>query len=110
MSLLDACNEFVRVYPEEVTTDADGNTVTRPSADGVSTPARIWPLVSTESQEGGFQSMTRFGLRFPRSFQYVLGAQAQVVWNGKRYSVVGDPVVHNGSRATRHVQYILERS
>ena len=111
MSLLDSSNETVRVYPEEVTTDADGNTVTRPSEYGVFTSARIWPLTSTESaQDGGFLTVQRFGLRFPRSFPHVLGAQAKVVWNEKLYSVVGDPLVFNGSRRTRHAHYVLERS
>ena len=35
MSLLDRGTETVVVYPEEVTTDADGNTITRASATGV---------------------------------------------------------------------------
>ncbi len=35
MSLLNRGTDTVTVYPEEVTTNADGNTRTRPSAVGV---------------------------------------------------------------------------
>lgn len=110
MSLLDTANETVTVYPEEVTTDRDGNTVTRPSATGIETRARVWPLgTPTEDQDGGFNTRSRYGLRFPRSFPVALGAQSQIEWNGKRYAVIGDPVVHNGSARTRHIQYQMER-
>ena len=111
MSLLDSANEVVTVYVETVGTDADGNTVVRPASVGVEARARIWPLSSTEGQDGGgSRTVSRFGLRFPRSFSRVLGAQAQIGWDGKRYSVVGDPLVFNGSPRTRHLHYVIERS
>ena len=115
MRLLDATNEDVTVFPEETFTDGDGNVLTRASASGVPTRAYVWPISYRgggfpEEQDGGFISYTRLGLRFPRSFSYVLGAQAKVEWNGQTYSVVGDPVVHNGSSRTRHAHYIMERA
>lgn len=113
MSLLDATNEDVVVYLEQVVTDADGNDFTRPSATGIPARARIQPTGlqsdSTEKQDGGFQTSIRYGLRFPRSFPYALGAQAQIEWQGKRWSVVGDPILHNGSAQTRHLRYVIER-
>lgn len=113
MSLLDSTNEDVVVYPEEVTTDSDGNTITRPSQTGIPARARIQPLGlqsdSSEKQDGGFLTVSRYGLRFPRSFSTVLGAQSQIEWQGKRWSVVGDPVRHNGSARTRHLQYVIKR-
>ena len=98
------------MYLEVTSTDADGNVITRPAATGFETRARIWPLSSTEKQDSGFQSSTSFGMRFPRSFTFVLEAQAQIGWNGKRYSVVGDPLVWNGSARTRRAHYVIERS
>ena len=60
MSLLSRGTEVVTVYPEEVATDADGNTRTRPSATGVVCRAVVQPITSAvavgnqESQEIGF--------------------------------------------------------
>jgi hypothetical protein len=119
MTLLDSTNEVVTVFLEVRTVDADGNPLTKPSVNGVESRARIWQLSSTEKQDTagvntraqlGVSTRAQFGLRFPRSFPHVVGARSQVEWNGKRYSVVGDPIVHNGSVRTRHLQYLLERS
>jgi hypothetical protein len=96
VSLLDTANEVVTVFLEVVTTDDDGNTATRPSVMGIETPARIQPLGyqsdSSETQDGGFNTSSRYGLRFPRSWPHVLGAQSAIEWSGKRWSVVGDPI------------------
>lgn len=115
VSLLDGTNESVLVYLETWNVDTDGNTITKPSVTGIEIRAWISPISYRgggfpESLDGGFISSTRYGLRFPRSFTEVLGAQSQVEWNGNRYSVVGDPVVNNGSPRTRHVHYTIERA
>lgn len=116
MSLLDKANEEVVVFPEEVITDSDGNTITRPSATGIPTRARIWPQNQSgtsarraEQNDGGFFTEQYYGLRFPRSFPHVLGAQSQIEWNGKRWAVFGDPVLYNGSARTRHMHYQIVR-
>jgi hypothetical protein len=110
VSLLDTTNEAVVVFLEETTTDSDGNTITRPAETGIPTRARIQPIdTPTEKQDGGFQTTSRCGLRFSRSWPHVLGAQSQIEWNGKRWSVIGDPIRHNGSARTRHVHYVIER-
>jgi len=109
VSLLDTANETVTVFLEEVTTDDDGNRITRPAAEGIETRARIQPIgTPTETQEGGFNTTSRYGLRFPRSFPHVLGSQSQIEWNGRRWSVIGNPIRHNGSARTRHVHYVIE--
>lgn len=115
MSLLDRTNATVTVFPEVVVADADGNTITRAASTGVVTEARVWPISYRgsgfpESNDGGFISSTRYGVRFPRSFTTVVGAQAKVEWDGNVYSIVGDPVVFNGSPRTRHAHYVMERS
>ncbi|OKH76251.1 hypothetical protein EB73_03215 [Mycobacterium sp. SWH-M3] len=108
MSLLHRGTETVTVYPEEVTTDSDGNTITRPSAVGVVARAVIQPLTSTEDAAVGFQTESRYRLRLV-GYPTLLGAQSQIEWNGKRYSVEGDPRIFNGSRKTAHVDYVMVR-
>ena len=64
MSLLHRGTETVAVYPEETTTDADGNTVTRPSSVGVVLRAVVQPVgTSTDGQDGRFETLasTAFG-------------------------------------------------
>ena len=39
----------------------------------------------------------------------LLGAQAQVEWNGMRYSIEGEPRIYNSSRRTAHVDYVMMR-
>jgi hypothetical protein len=39
----------------------------------------------------------------------LLGAQAQIDWNGKRYAIDSEPKMYNGSRRTRHTVYIIAR-
>ncbi|MGV0906981.1 hypothetical protein [Mycobacterium novum] len=118
MSLLDRSNETVTVYPEEVTTDSDGNTFARPSATGIETRAWISPKLQSgtsarraEQQVDGVVFTEQvYQLRFPRSWSLVLGAQSQIEWNGKRWSVFGNPVSHNGSARTRHSHYTIVRA
>jgi hypothetical protein len=114
MSLLSRGTEVVTVYPEEVATDADGNTRTRPSATGVVCRAVVQPITSAvavgnqESQEIGFLTESKYRLRLV-GFPTLLGAQSQVEWQGKRYAIEGEPRQYNGSRRTAHVDYIIER-
>jgi len=117
MSLLDSTNEDVIVYPEEMVIDRDGNKMTRPSATGIPARARIWPqsqsgtsALRVEKNDGrGFHTEQYYSLRFARNFGHVLGAQSQIEWQGKRWSVFGDPVRYNGSARTRHFQYTIAR-
>jgi hypothetical protein len=39
----------------------------------------------------------------------VLGAQSQIEWDGKRYSIEGDAMIYNGSRRTAYVDYLIVR-
>jgi hypothetical protein len=120
MSLLDTGTEDVIVFPEEMVVDGDGNKMTRPSATGIPARARIQPIgTPTETAEGGFNTVSRYSLRFPHSFTKehgiftkehgILGAQSQIEWNGKRYSIFGDAMIYNGSRRTAHVDYVMVR-
>lgn len=110
MSLLHRGTEVVTVYPEVTTTDADGNTITRCSAVGMLTRAVIQPLAVADGEKHdiGFQTETRYRLRLV-GYVGVLGAQSQIEWNGKRWSIEGDPRIYSGSPRTAHVDYVMAR-
>lgn len=116
VSLLDRGDERVLVFLEEVSTDEDGNTITRPSPTGIPALARI----SLQNQSGtssrraeqdneGFESESVYSVKFPRSFPYVLGAQSQIEWRGKRWVVFGDARLHLRSPRTAHTSYVIKR-
>lgn len=106
MSLLNRGTETVTVFAEEVTTDSDGNTVTRPGTVGVVCRAVVQPLSSTEDAD---VTTSKYRLRLVR-YSDLLGAQSAVEWNGKRYVIDGDPLIYNGSRRTARVEYTIVRS
>jgi hypothetical protein len=113
MSLLNRGTEVVKVFQEIQTadTDADGNKITRASKVGTVFKASVQPLPQfqpTENQTVGFGSESRYRLRLI-NYPGVLGAQSQVEWRGKRYSIVGDGMVYTGSSRTRHVEYVMLR-
>lgn len=117
MSLLDRGRETITVYQEEAWTDRDGNVMTRPGSVGVQTRATLQPAAQSgtsarraEQDNEGFEVETNYRLRLPRSFPFVLGAQAAIEWNGEYWSVVGDAKLYNGSSRTRHYDYIIRRS
>jgi hypothetical protein len=116
MSLLDngARYQPCIVYPEVLVVDGDGNKRTKASDTGIPARARIQPIgPPTETVEGGFNTISRYRLRFPHSFDRehgVLGAQSQIEWKGKRYGMEGEGLDYNGSRRTAHVDYVMIRS
>lgn len=116
MSLLDQANAEVTLYPEEVTTDVDGNTRTRPSKVGV--PLKVWlaPIgrtmyASPETGAIGFETSDAMRMRLLRKDTDLhVGAQAQVEIDGKRWSVDGDAVQTRMRGRTKRAEYILRRS
>jgi hypothetical protein len=108
MSLLTRGTEVVSVFAEEVVTDSDGNTITRASATGVVCRAVVQPMTSTEDASVGFETGSKYRLRLV-GYPTLLGAQSQVEWQGKRYSIDGEARQFNGSRRTAHVDYVIER-
>lgn len=113
MSLLNRGTETVTVYPEEVTTDSDGNPRTRASSVGVVCRAAVQPINTvsgnSESQDGGFQTTGKYRLRLI-GYPELLGAQSAIVWQGRRYAIDGEPKIYSGSRRTAHVEYVMTRS
>lgn len=116
MSLLDYGNEDVVVYLEEVVTDADGNTKTRPSTTGIPTKARIDPQNQSgtssrraEQDNEGFETEEVYSIRFPRSFSYEIGSQSQIEWLGVRWAVFGKPRRYTRSPRTAHTSYVMKR-
>jgi hypothetical protein len=110
MSLLNRGTETVKVFQEVQTpeTDSDGNTFTRAARVGTLVRAVVQPISSTENADGGFNTESRYRLRLI-NYPGILGAQSQIEWNGKRYSIFGDAMIYNGSRRTAHVDYVMVR-
>lgn len=102
--------EIVKVFQEIQTpeTDSDGNTFTRPARVRTLVRAVVQPISSTENADGGFNTESRYRLRLI-NYPNVLGAQSQIEWNGKRYSIFGEAQVYNSSRRTAHLTYTIRR-
>jgi hypothetical protein len=66
------------------------------------------PGGQSESQEVGFEPVSKYRLRLV-GYPGLLGAQSQIEWDGRRYSIDGEPRVYNGSRRTAHVDYVITR-
>ncbi|MEV3961127.1 hypothetical protein AB0M34_09555 [Nocardia sp. NPDC050193] len=113
MSLLNRANTTVIVHEEIVTTDIDGNTRTKPNPVGTPCRGVIQPvgnqLVANEQQVIGFQTDDKLRLRLVGWDKPELGAQSQVVWQGRRYSMDGEPTRYLGGVRTRHTDYYLRR-
>lgn len=114
------------VFPEETALDEDANTITRASATGISTVPGFGPVVGrfqpasmsgtsarrAEQDNEGFESEQMYTLRFPRKLDALLGelgAQTEIEWRGKRWTLFGDPYYYNGSKRTAHTAYLLRR-
>lgn len=118
MSLLDKWNAEVLLYPEEVTTDRDGNIYTRPSDTPI--PLKVWLQVRgqsgtasrrSEGQEEGFESEQVLSMRLlKKDTGMEIGAQSMVKWGDEEYAVFGDVDRYIGSPRTRHDMYMLRRS
>jgi hypothetical protein len=110
VSLLNRGAETVKVFQEVQTpdTDTDGNKITRAALIGTLVRAVVQPISSTENADGGFNTESRYRLRLI-DYPGTLGAQSEIEWNGKRYSILGDALIYNGSRRTAHVDYLMAR-
>ena len=62
----------------------------------------------TEDQETRYETSSRYRLRLI-NYRQELGAQAQIEWNGQRWAIDGEPLMFNGSRRTKHVDYAIVR-
>lgn len=117
MSLLDKGRETVVIYQEVNETDRDGNIIKGVTPVGVTTIATIQPAIQSgtsqrraEQTNEGYETEDTYRMRLPRSFPFILEAQAQVEWLGKRWHVVGKVHRYNGSNRTAHVDYVIRRS
>lgn len=108
MSLLNRGTDQVIVYPEVVVTDSDGNKITKPGSTGVVCRAVVQPLQPPMASSVAEDPASRYRLRLV-GYTDLLGAQSAVEWGGKRYAILGDPLVYNGSRRTAHVEYTMVR-
>lgn len=119
MSLLDRVGpETITVYPEIVTTDEDGNELLRADSVGVVRTAVIQPAAQSgtsarrsEQDNEGYETEQNYRLRFsPQSSHMVLGQTSEIEWNGERWHIVGYATDYNGSRKTKHADYMIRRT
>lgn len=112
MSLLDDGNEIVTIYQEIDGSDSDGNPQRVPSPTGVAVLARVQPVGSGrggESHTLGQDVTIQYRLRVDRRATVPIGPWAAVSWRGRRFEVLGEPVIHSGSPRTSHVTAMLRR-
>lgn len=120
MSLLDRANADILVFPEILVYDEDGNAQTKAAEVGI--PARA--MIQLKAQSGtsalrseqdneGFETEVMRRVRLTRESERrigLIGAQAQIEYDGKRWSLFGDPALYNTSRRTRHYDYTIRRT
>lgn len=117
MALIEHGPHTVRVYPEIRTTDSRGNPVRKPSDTPVTVRGcMMHPLSSTR---GAFPAIdNRQGQRVDAAYRLLardapLGWWSKVEWDHPdgytiTMTVLGGPLLHRGSRGTRHVSATLQ--
>jgi len=120
MSLLDKGNITITVYPQEETTDADGNQLLRASTTGyeaqaVVQPARQSGTSARRAEQGneGYETEEVYRVRFTRAHDREhdpLGMASEIEWNGERWHIVGWATEYSGSFKTAHIDYQMKRT
>lgn len=115
MSLLDYSTEDIKVFPEIVTTDADGNTITKPADTGYMARCRVQVQGQSgtsarrgEQDEEGYETEKVYTIRFPRGAP-ILGAQSRLEWRGQKWALFGDVNIYSMSPMTAHHTYTMKR-
>lgn len=120
LSLLDKAQQNVVVYPQETFEDDLGNVLLRPAAVGYEAKAEVQPARQSgtsarraEQDNEGYETEESYRVRFSRQHDRThppLGQGAQIKWDGKMWSVIGNPTFYMGSRRTAHIDYMIQRS
>lgn len=122
MSLLDKTTQPVRVYPEVIDTDEDGNQILRPAteAEAYDTTAEVQlqrqsgtSARRSEQDDEGYFTEEIYRVRFSRQHDQEhgeLGQGSELIWRGQRWSFVGYPGHYTGSRRTAHIDYEIRRT
>lgn len=102
MSVVDRGRETVLVYPEVEIIDGRGNVGQRGPSDTPVTLRRCWvrPATAEESAVLGEQILTVYKVLTRTA---PAGAWSRVVWDGRDWDVVGEPLRHLGIPALDHV-------
>lgn len=104
MSLLDG-PDTVTVYPDEWTTDGDGNRIRRPSATGQPVRGR-WQYDTAREDNSAGQDVSTTAHFLSRGWP--TGFAGRVTYDGRDWDVDGDPTIHGqGSPAVQHVRVEL---
>lgn len=107
MSLLDESNTIVRIYPQVLGTDSDGNPQYKPSPTPVDVPAMVWPVSSDEALVSGQQVGDLYRVRPKRGASFPAGPWSLVEWDGRTWDVVGDPLRHKRGKATQRTTMLI---
>ena len=120
MSLLDKGNITITVYPDQITTDEDGNELRRAStigyeAQAVIQPARQSGTSARRAEQGteGYLTEEVYRLRFTRGHDRTrppLGLASEINWDGQRWHIIGWVTRYSGSRKTAHLDYQIKRN
>lgn len=104
MSLLDNGPHLIEVYPQQMVTDSQGNTVPVPSDTSVQMRCQVQPVTSNEVDAGGYQVATVYRV-IGRSGP--LGPWAKVVWMDREWDIIGEPRHYTNGRKTQHVDCLI---
>ena len=112
MSLLDSGPHTVTVFLEETVTDSYGNEVKRPSETGV-VVTNCW-VQPTSAARGSVSAVdVSAGQRATGTYRLIarsapVGWWSRVEWEGKRFAVLGGPLLREYTAATAHISVSLE--
>ena len=101
--------QVVTIYPEETYTSTDGNIATRAQAVGFPVRAVVQPDgPPSEAWPGGVVTPSRYHLRLIGWNGGELGPATRVVYEGRPYSFVGEPLrFTRGSRRMLRTEYLI---
>jgi len=110
VSILDAPQEEVTVFPEETYTDSRGDVRTRPAATGVPvqgwmqpmSAAPLFPSLDPTQQTRIYATYRFIGRDAP------LGVWARVEWRGRSFLVRSGPEERRYSSVTGHITAVLQ--
>lgn len=103
MSLLDRGTEMVTVYPAGPT-NGDGSR--GPAGTPIEVSCRVQPITSSTDGTDGYADLTTYRM-IARSLP--AGPWDRVHWNGRDWTVVGQPETWRGSARIAHDTAVIRR-
>lgn len=104
MTLLTRGREKVEIYPEVESVDERGEPIKIPSPTPVELRCIVHPITSNTALAQSRDRVANYRI-VVRDAPF--GKWARLVWRGRDWDIVGEPLYSNASRATRHVSVII---